>query len=246
MKRKATKRTPRVRHHGSREAQWAALERFNAMALRMAGFLHQFKTPLHVIQSQAEMLLDDATLSPNTRRSLEMIQQNAVRLETQTRTMLEAARGKGSMGQIQPVEKLVEEICLAAAADCRQRKITLQKDILVTSPIRMDSVALEGALHNLVNNAIEAMPDGGTLRIKTFEAADLRHVGVEIQDTGGGMSREQMARLQKPFQTTKADGHGLGVYIARHIFKRHHASMRWHSEPGVGTTVTVLFPVEAA
>lgn len=246
MKHKAKKTKKAIRYASGSRSLWNAIERFHTVGLRMGGFLHQFKTPLHVIQSQAEFLLEDPTLSPALRQSLEKIKQNAERLSTQTQTMLDAARGASSGTEIKSVEKVIEEICSAAEADCRRKRISLEKDILVTSPIRMETIALEGALHNLVNNAIESMNEGGTLRIKTFEAADLQHVGVEIQDTGSGMSREALARMKSPFQTSKANGTGLGVYIARHIFKRHHASVRWHSELGVGTTVTVLFPVVSA
>jgi len=226
--------------------KWRTVERFHTMGLRLAGFLHQFKTPLHVIQSQAELLLDDALLPPNLRQSLEIIQQNAGRLATQTQTMMEAARGTSDGLEMVPVERLMEDICQAVQIDCRKRNISLEKTILVTSPIRMEWVALEGAIHNLVNNAIEAMPTGGVLKIKTFEASDLAHVGVEIQDTGAGMSRQELVRIRKPFQTTKSRGTGLGVYITRHILRRHHASVRWQSKPGEGTTVTLLFPMVKA
>src|SRR5438270_493791 len=70
-----------------------SLERFQTMGLRMAGFIHQFKTPLHVIQSQTELLLEDASLSPQTRASLQMIHQNAGRLTAQTQSLLDLARG---------------------------------------------------------------------------------------------------------------------------------------------------------
>jgi signal transduction histidine kinase len=242
VKRPLNKGRRHFRYSKAQPKIWKSLERFHTIGLRLAGFLHQFKTPLHVIQSQAEMLLDDPALTPALRRSLEIIHQNAGRLVTQTQTMMEAARGTENGLQIAPVERLMEEICNAAQTDCRKRNISLEKDILVTSPIRMDTVALEGALHNLVNNAIEAMPSGGVLKIKTFEAADLQHVGVEIQDTGIGMSAKDLARIRKPFQSSKATGTGLGVYITRHILRRHHASVRWQSRPGEGTTVTVLFP----
>jgi len=69
---------------------WRSLERFHAMGLRLAGFLHQFKTPLHVIQSQAELLLDDDKLSQPLRQSLQLIHQNAARLAAQTGVMMEA------------------------------------------------------------------------------------------------------------------------------------------------------------
>jgi signal transduction histidine kinase len=246
MKRSINRGRRKLRYSRPQPRLLRSLARFHTMGLRLAGFLHQFKTPLHVIQSQAELLLEGKSLSPVDRQSLEMIFQNAVRLEAQTRTMMEAARGGKDGTQIASVEKLVEEICHAAEMDCRKRNISMEKNILITSPIRMDSVALEGALHNLVNNAIEAMPTGGVLKIKTFEAIDLNHVGVEIQDNGAGMSRLDLARIRMPFQTSKKQGTGLGVYITRHILKRHHASVRWQSKPGEGTKVTVLFPVVKA
>jgi signal transduction histidine kinase len=246
MKLASNKGRRHFRYARAKPQIWRSLERFHTMGLRLAGFLHQFKTPLHVIQSQAELLLDDAALSPTLRQSLEIIQQNAERLATQTQTMMDAASGRQNSLEIIPVERLMEDICHAVQTDCRKRNISIEKDILVTSPIRMEPVALEGALHNLVNNAIEAMPTGGVLKIKTFEALDLAHVGVEITDTGAGMSRRDLIRIKKPFQTTKSRGTGLGVYITRHILRRHHASVRWQSKPGEGTKVTLIFPVGKA
>jgi signal transduction histidine kinase len=243
VKRSINRGRKSLRYAPSEKRLWRSVERFHAMGLRLAGFLHQFKTPLHIIQSQTELLLEEPQLPQPFRQSLELILQNTGRLTAQTGAMMNAARGSENGTQIAPVEKLIEEICMAAQPDCRKCHITLEKDILATSPIRMEPVALEGALHNLVNNAIEAMPTGGVLKIKTFESADLGHVGVEIADTGAGMSRDDLARIREPFQTSKNQGTGLGVYITRHILKRHRASVRWQSKPGEGTRVTVLFPV---
>lgn len=243
MKRSIYKGRSRRRYPTKKPTFWRSLERFHTMGLRLAGFLHQFKTPLHVIQSQAELLLDDEDLPHPLRQSVQLIHQNAARLAAQTQAMMQAARGSQNGSEIAPVEKLMEEICQASQMDCRKRNIAIEKEILATSPIRMEPVALEGALHNLVNNAIEAMPSGGVLKIKTYEASDLIHVGVEIQDTGLGMSQKELGRIRRPLQTSKKQGTGLGVYITKHILRRHHALVRWASKPGVGTKVTVLFPV---
>jgi signal transduction histidine kinase len=242
MKRSTYKGRRRLRYPAKTPRFWRSLERFHTIGLRLAGFLHQFKTPLHVIQSQAELLLEDEGLSPQVHQSLQLIHQNAARLAAQAQVMMEAARGSQNGTQIAPVEKLMEEICQAAQTDCRKRNISIEKEMMATSPIRMEPVALEGALHNLVNNAIEAMPAGGVLKIKTYEASDLNHVGVEIQDTGMGMSRQELTRIHQPLQSSKKQGTGLGVYITRHILRRHHAHVRWASKPGAGTKVTVLFP----
>src|SRR5262245_51893814 len=93
MKRSLNKGRRRSRYRSANSSLWRELERFHAMRLRLAGFLHQFKTLFHVIQSQAELLLDEPALSAQTRQSLELICQNAERLASQTKTMLDAAKG---------------------------------------------------------------------------------------------------------------------------------------------------------
>src|SRR5437764_11588320 len=100
---------------------WRSLERFHTIGLRLAGFLHQFKTPLHVIQSQAELFLEEKNLPEPVRQSFQLIHQNAARLAAQTQAMMEAARGTQTGTEIAPVEKLMEEICQAAQMECRKR-----------------------------------------------------------------------------------------------------------------------------
>src|SRR5882672_388930 len=243
MKRPLNKGRRRFLYAKSRDHLWPSLERFHTVSLRLAGFLHQFKTPLHVIQSQAELLLDDVKLAPEVRRSLEMIHQNAGRLSHQTTTLMGVARGAKMGTEIAKLDRLIEDICHAAETDCRKKSITMEKEILPVSPVQMDRVALEGALHNLVNNAIEAMSGGGLLKVRTFEVRTPHRVGVEISDTGKGMDQTTFRRVMKsPFQTSKEQGTGLGLYITRHILRRHKAIVRWENNPGKGMKVTILFP----
>ena len=231
------------KQYGLSASLWNSLQRFHTLGLRMAGFLHQFKTPLHVIQSQTELLLEDAALSPKMRSSLELIQQNVNRLADQTQSILDLSRGKSHPAQVAPLGRLMEEICQASQADCRKKNVTIEKHVIETTPIRMDRLSLEGALHNLVNNAIEAMPKGGVLKITTFDQPGSRQTGVRIEDDGPGMARRTLRNiLQTPFHTSKSNGTGLGIYITRHILRRHRACMRWESKPGAGTKVTILFP----
>lgn len=227
-------------------ALWKQLERFQALSMRMAGYLHQVKTPLHVIQSQVELLLDSPKFSVEDKASLQMIMQNAERLGAQTRSLLDLARGTQQVLRPESLSPLLDEICHAVQADCRKKNITFEKNLTTEAAVLMDAVTLHGALHNLVNNAIEALPVGGALRIRASDDAARGHVVVQIEDSGPGMSPKALEKLQTPFQTSKADGTGLGVYIARHIFKQHKASMKYASVVGKGTTVTVDFPVAKA
>lgn len=227
-------------------AAWNQLERFQALSMRMAGFLHQVKTPLHVLQSQAELLLESPRLSLDEKKSMEMILHNAERVATQTRTLLDLAKGVRQSLETAPLNPLLEEICHSVLSDCRKKNIALETKLESISPVLMDAVTLQGALHNLVANAIEALPIGGALRVVSEEVPAKSRIRVEIHDDGPGLSAKSMQQIQKPFQTSKSEGTGLGLFIAKHIFSQHKASFKFESEEGKGTTVTVEFPVAKA
>jgi len=97
---------------------------------------------------------------------------------------------------------------------------------------------------NLCKNAIEAMPNGGHLRVEA-EELDKGEVRIRIIDTGGGIDPEQIPRLGEPFYTTKEKGTGLGLMVSRRIIQEHGGQIVISSEPGKGTTVDVILPVMA-
>jgi signal transduction histidine kinase len=110
-------------------------------------------------------------------------------------------------------------------------------------PLSVDSEQVSQALGNLIKNAIEAMPDGGTLRIST-ELIDDKKVQIKIQDTGAGMSPETLEKLFTPYYTTKATGTGLGMAIVQRIITDHDGEISVESEEGVGTTFWIVLPSE--
>src|SRR6266478_3106618 len=136
MKRPLNRGRRRFRYAKSQPALWRSLERFHAVNLRLAGFLHQFKTPLHVIQSQAELLLDVPTLAPDVRRSIELMHRNVGRLAVQTQNLMRSARGSNNGFEIASIERILENICRASETDCRKRHIVLEKEIGGNSSIR--------------------------------------------------------------------------------------------------------------
>lgn len=223
---------------------WNQLERFQALSMRMAGYLHQVKTPLHVIQSQAEFLLDTPGLSESVRASLQMIMQNAERMGRQTGSLLDLAKGIRASLETASIGPIIAEICHSVQSDCRKKNISFETQLDASAPVLMDSVTLQGAIHNLVNNAIEALPEGGQLRV--ISASDPDHVHIRVEDSGPGLTREQLKKIQSPFHTTKKDGTGLGLFIARQIVKEHKGTLTFESQPGRGTTVTVELPVARA
>jgi signal transduction histidine kinase len=98
---------------------------------------------------------------------------------------------------------------------------------------------LHRALSNLVLNAMDAMPHGGTLTLRTRDNADRAYI--EIADTGVGLTPEECERLFTPYYTTKQHGTGLGLAIVQSVVSDHGAKIRVESEPGQGTTFRITF-----
>lgn len=121
-------------------------------------------------------------------------------------------------------------------------KIKVKTELAPLPQLLVDPEQISQALGNLLKNAIEAMPEGGLLRVKTYFTPN-GTVSLEIQDTGHGMSEETMTNLFVPYYTTKseANGRGLGMPIVRRIVTEHGAEIDFQSAEGEGTTVRIHF-----
>jgi two-component system, NtrC family, sensor kinase len=115
----------------------------------------------------------------------------------------------------------------------------LQADLpsIVAVPDQLTQVCL-----NLIINAVEAMPTGGTLTIVSTQRAEW--LAIEIQDTGAGLTPAEATRIFEPFYTTKADGTGLGLAVSYGIIQQHGGHIEVNSASGQGTTFTVLLPLQ--
>jgi two-component system sensor histidine kinase HydH len=100
------------------------------------------------------------------------------------------------------------------------------------------------ALLNLVQNALDAMPQGGTLTLRGQRTAT--HVQLQVQDTGSGIPAEQLTAIFEPLYTTKPGGTGLGLYIVQEIVAAHGGQITMESVVGQGTTLTVMLPLETS
>jgi signal transduction histidine kinase len=127
-------------------------------------------------------------------------------------------------------------VALSARADDAHVRLFTAGDATVEA----DPRRVKEALLNLVANAIEATPPGGEVVVELRAAGD--ETVIVIRDTGRGMPAETLQRIGTPFFTTRDDGTGLGVVLARSVIAQHGGSMRYESEPGKGTRVLVTLP----
>jgi signal transduction histidine kinase len=139
----------------------------------------------------------------------------------------------------------IETTLRLEAYPIRKAHVQVIKD-LPEEPVVLtyDSRQIEQVLLNLVHNAVQAMPDGGTLRVNLSRAEGV--VAIAVQDTGIGIPTENLHRVFDPFFTTKPEGEGtgLGLSVSYGIVSHHNGRIEVESEVGKGTTFTILLPME--
>jgi signal transduction histidine kinase len=151
------------------------------------------------------------------------------------------------------INTLVAEIIDSVAEAAAKQGVKVKKDFGVSNGVlSFDRTLLSEALIQIINNAIEAMPQGGTLSVSTSLRNNTRpsqngmppgaSVEIIVSDTGPGITPEEMANLFKPFHTTKVKGMGLGLATSRRIVRGHNGEVMISSDPGKGTVVRVVLP----
>jgi signal transduction histidine kinase len=215
--------------------------RIRSLGQMMAGFIHQFRTPLHVIQSSAAALTE-SNLPPAVRTHLEMIQRSAERLQGSVQSLLTFAKGDAPPWSEGSINKVINAICDFLQEECKKRSVQLEKhQNAQLPPVRMRMELLEEAMLNLAVNGLEATRKGGILGLQTGLSLDGKWVQVRISDQGKGIDPKVLKRKPSTFVTTKKNGVGLGLFFARQILQQHHAKLEVDSQKGKGTTFTVSF-----
>jgi PAS domain S-box-containing protein len=232
------------------EAQMHQSEKLTALGQMAGGIAHDFNNLLQAILGYAQLMGKNPDNVDVVRRGLEVIEKAATGGAETVRRIQKFAR-------LRPEEAFVgldlDQVIRDAVAITRPRweekkvkaGLPLHLDLdLGAVPVVMGRPAeLNEVVTNLILNAIDAMPQGGTLHLRT-RMQDDRHVVFTVTDTGVGMTDDVRRRIFDPFFTTKGEeGTGLGLPVSYSIVKRHGGEMRVESQPGAGTTFTVSLPV---
>lgn len=204
------------------------------------GIVHDMRNGIGIIRNTLGFLEDD--LGDNTHRAeLFRISRSLDFCELVLRNL----SALGEQDIFQPkwvnVETIVREVYFLL-----ERKLVDVELVMDIDPNAPQILADEGQIRqvfmNLIKNAGEAMPDGGTLTCRTqYEGEKIR---IEVSDTGWGISSKNLARLFQKFFTTKKRGYGLGLHIVHTIIKRHKGTIAVKSKLGVGTTFTLYLPIK--
>jgi signal transduction histidine kinase len=227
------------------EEQLRQNEKLSALGLLAAEVAHEIRNPLTVMKLLYHSLnLKFDEKDPRT-KDARVIEAKIEHLNKIVEQILDFARTTEPHFAPVNLNDLVDELGLLVRHKLANQNIKLVRDLPSDLPLVLgDAPQLEQAFLNLILNAAEAMPEGGTLTIKTA-ALPSSSVAVSFKDTGGGMTKEQRDRAFKTIlATTKAKGTGLGLAIVGRIIETHHGQIQIQSRLGRGTTMLITLPVK--
>jgi len=217
-------------------ARQQRVERMAAIGQVGGGVAHELRNPLNVIKTSVYFLLNARTLTPEKRAEhLQRIERHVLLADGVITALSDFARMPVPDLKSVVVQRVMEE---AVEANPPLDTVHVIHDWPADlPPVLADANQLRIVFANLVRNAREAMPQGGTLTL-TGRAVDGR-VDVTVADTGVGIPAEELLRIMEPLYTTKARGLGLGLALSRAILEKNTGSLHVTSQPGTGTTFTV-------
>jgi signal transduction histidine kinase/ActR/RegA family two-component response regulator len=232
----------------STQNQLVQSAKLNALGEMASGVAHDFNNLLAAILGRTQLLLTRVD-DPEIRRSLELIDQTA-RDGAQTVKRIQdftRLRADETFDQVDLNRILLDVVELTrpswqTQAKARGAEVTVHSTLEATGAVAGNASELREVFTNLVLNAVDAMPQGGTLRLATRD--ENGRVIVEVSDSGHGMDSDTQARCFDPFFTTKTvKGTGLGLSVAYGIVGRHHGTIEVESASGRGSTFRLAFPI---
>lgn len=218
-------------------------EKLSTLGEMAAVLAHEIRNPLGSIRGTAEILRDDYRPGDPKYEFIDIQIKETERLNRVVEDFLRMARPVPAEMERCRVQDELETVAVLVASDARKRRVSLSVvppdvDAVVTG----NGEKLRQAFLNIVINALQATPDGGSVTIST----SLSRSGmceITFRDTGAGMSPESLEKVFEPFYTTKTDGTGLGLAITKKIVEEHGGTILIESAAGQGTVVVIRMPL---
>jgi two-component system NtrC family sensor kinase len=241
-------------------------EKLAALGRLSASLAHEINNPLQAIHNSVHLMLSRPLPEEKRQTYLEMTQEEIVRLISIVQRTLDFYRPNRDGMRPVDVNEIIDVVLTLTEAQLHERRVQVVRE--GEGPPRLPRVFaisnhLKQVCFNLIFNAVEAMPDGGELRVRTYLAEpgadDVGFVGVsggagggdlggpavviELGDSGTGIPAEDLPKIFEPFYTTRTKGTGLGLAVSYSIIEQHHGDLSVRSTLGQGTTFRIRLPV---
>jgi signal transduction histidine kinase len=229
------------------QSQLVQSEKLASLGEMAAGVAHGLRNPLASLRASAQLVLRHPN-SPAAEEQLQAIITEVDRLDRRINHLLTFSRPEPFRPGPERLQPLLDAVLPAVAERMRQQGVVLTATFDPALPeVPVDPMRVEQALLELIGNALDAMPEGGALRITGSTRARAGRNGVEvaITDTGRGIPPETLRQVGQPFFTTRPEGTGLGLATARRFIELHGGRVDLESQVGVGTTARLWLPFAA-
>jgi signal transduction histidine kinase len=221
-------------------------ERLAVAGQMAASVAHEIGTPLNAISGHLQLLARDHPDAPDTQRRVQIITKQLEFIVGIVRRLLEWAHKKQPRLRLTDPNLLMREILSLVSPAVEQHAITISTDLTEgLPPIPIDRDGLHQVFLNLINNSLDAMPDGGRLEISTGLDSDNGMVELIFRDTGTGIDSGALEQIFEPMWTTKSSGSGFGLAIVREIIAEHGGQIEAVCEQRQGATFIVKLPLGA-
>ena len=226
--------------------QMERADRLASVGEMATGIAHEIKNPLAGISGAISVLADDFAGDDPRREVVGQVLEQIGRLDKTATDLLYFGRPGTPEFNFVDVNSLVKKTLFFVSQHPEARNIHRLKELTRDlPPVWVDEKQIQQVLFNIIINAIQAMPDGGTLTIQTEvqDRGELPLVRVLVMDTGKGIPEAELDNIFVPFHTTKTQGTGLGLPICRRLLEQHGGTIRVASRVGEGTTFIIELPV---
>lgn len=229
------------------ENQLSRAEHLASMGELAAALAHEIKNPLAGVKGAIEVILDQYDSRQPHHEILVDVMQEVKRIDRIVQDLLGYARPKDPHVSKINIRDVFRRVSLLFDRTIEQKNIHLELNVDDDGEvIYADENLFEQVMLNLVLNALQALPDGGTLILSTRHTRDISGVEITVQDNGPGILPEDQARVFQPFFTTKKGGTGLGLATCKRIITDHGGSLTVSSVPGLGATFRIWLPERQA
>jgi two-component system NtrC family sensor kinase len=229
------------------QAQLVQAEKMAAVGRLAASIAHEINNPLQAIHNSLHLTLRPTLSEEKKARYLAMAQEEVERLIDIVRRLLEFYRPSRGRRVLTDVNQVVDNVLALTNKRLQHGHVTVQTHLAPDLPVlRIVPDQLAQVFLNIIINAVEAMPQGGQLTVRTAKTQDDKWVRITFADDGPGMDEGTKASIFEPFFTTKQTGTGLGLAISYGIIERHGGQIQVESTPGIGSAFAVQLPIVSA
>ncbi|PMP73215.1 MAG: PAS domain-containing sensor histidine kinase [Roseiflexus castenholzii] len=229
------------------QTQLVRAEKLAAIGHLAASIAHEVGNPLQAIQGFLALFLEQCPSETPNQHFLQLAEEEIERIVRVLERLRDLYRPRADVFTSVNVNELIESVLLLTGKQLERSRIQVLRELAPDLPtIQGVADQLKQVLLNLVLNAAEAMPNGGTLHVQTYRYHSMEGQGavaMAITDTGIGIPPDQLTRIFDGLHTTKERGMGLGLYTSRAIIERHLGRISAQSIPGEGTTFEIVLPV---